>query len=58
MAISSSFTDSGYRRPAYRKPMSFRRRFMAMVKQEKTRFYIFGRCVSMLLCWHGHDSSD
>ncbi|KAJ0960516.1 hypothetical protein J5N97_001606 [Dioscorea zingiberensis] len=38
--------------------MSFRQRFMAMVKQEKTRFYIFGRCVSMLLCWHGHDSSD
>ncbi|KAJ0031018.1 hypothetical protein Pint_13121 [Pistacia integerrima] len=31
-----------------------------MVKQQKTRFYILGRCVSMLLCWHeyDHDISD
>ncbi|KAH7652058.1 DVL protein [Dioscorea alata] len=35
-----------------------RRRCLMMVKQQKTRFYILGRCVSMLLCWHVHGSSD
>uniref|UniRef100_A0A6N2N4R0 Uncharacterized protein n=1 Tax=Salix viminalis TaxID=40686 RepID=A0A6N2N4R0_SALVM len=32
----------------------FRRRCLSMAKQQKTRFYILGRCVSMLLCWHDH----
>ncbi|KAF7021529.1 hypothetical protein CFC21_034470 [Triticum aestivum] len=30
----------------------------AMLKQHKTRLYILGRCVSMLLCWHDRDDSD
>ncbi|KAG8487461.1 hypothetical protein CXB51_016255 [Gossypium anomalum] len=34
-----------------RKP-SLRKRCSSMAKQQKTRFYILGRCVSMLLCWH------
>ncbi|RYR22178.1 hypothetical protein Ahy_B03g067460 [Arachis hypogaea] len=29
-----------------------------MVKQQKTRFYICGRCIAMLLCWHDHSISD
>ncbi|RWW70701.1 hypothetical protein BHE74_00021600 [Ensete ventricosum] len=29
-----------------------RRRCLMMVKQQKTRFYILRRCVSLLLCWH------
>uniref|UniRef100_A0A0E0JEV3 Uncharacterized protein n=1 Tax=Oryza punctata TaxID=4537 RepID=A0A0E0JEV3_ORYPU len=28
----------------------------AVLKEHKTRLYILGRCVSMLLCWHHHDS--
>ncbi|CAA6672711.1 unnamed protein product [Spirodela intermedia] len=29
-----------------------------VLKQQKTRFYILGRCVAMLLCWHAHALSD
>ena len=28
----------------------------AVLKQHKTRLYILGRCVSMLLCWRDHDA--
>ncbi|KAG0495986.1 hypothetical protein HPP92_000677 [Vanilla planifolia] len=35
-----------------------RRRCAVMLKQQKTRCYILGRCVSMLLCWHAHNLSD
>ncbi|KAF8705813.1 hypothetical protein HU200_031021 [Digitaria exilis] len=28
----------------------------AVLKQHKTRLYILGRCVSMLLCWHDQDA--
>ncbi|GJN37292.1 hypothetical protein PR202_gb26228 [Eleusine coracana subsp. coracana] len=31
-------------------------RCQAVLKEHKTRLYILGRCVSMLLCWHHHDS--
>ncbi|MBA0603989.1 hypothetical protein Godav_016682 [Gossypium davidsonii] len=37
-----------------RKP-SLRKRCSSMAKQQKTRFYILGRCVSMLL--HGFDKA-
>jgi len=36
----------------------FRRRCLSMAKQQKTRFYILGRCISMLLCWHDHAIRD
>ncbi|MQL89505.1 hypothetical protein Taro_022075 [Colocasia esculenta] len=42
---------------ACRKP-GLRRRCQMVVKQQKTRFYILGRCISMLLCWHSHTLSD
>ncbi|KAJ8750450.1 hypothetical protein K2173_015589 [Erythroxylum novogranatense] len=29
-----------------------------VVKQHKTRCYILGRCISMLLCWHDHAVRD
>ncbi|XAR53298.1 hypothetical protein NMG60_11021800 [Bertholletia excelsa] len=41
-----------------RRKTSFRRRCLYMYKQQRARFYIIGRCVSMLLCWHDHDLSD
>lgn len=37
---------------------SLRRRCLLMVKQQKTRFYILRRCISMLLCWHDHAIRD
>ncbi|ONH98070.1 hypothetical protein PRUPE_7G227100 [Prunus persica] len=45
------------RRKIHRK-MGFRKRCFMMAKHQKTRFYILGRCVSMLLCWHDHSISD
>ncbi|KAL5729383.1 hypothetical protein ACHQM5_002349 [Ranunculus cassubicifolius] len=34
------------------------KRCLTMAKQQKTRFYIFGRCISMLLCWRAHALAD
>ncbi|PON44428.1 DEVIL-like protein [Trema orientale] len=49
-------SSSGQRRASQKRGL--RKRCMLMVKQQKTRFYILGRCVSMLLCWHDHSISD
>ncbi|MQM21243.1 hypothetical protein Taro_054279 [Colocasia esculenta] len=61
MAVSTSTpfsrVSSGSRCGARVKP-GLRRRCLMMAKQQKTRFYILGRCVSMLLCWHAHALSD
>jgi len=27
----------------------------AMVKEQKSRFYIVRRCIMMLICWHKYD---
>ncbi|KAG9152953.1 hypothetical protein Leryth_012552 [Lithospermum erythrorhizon] len=37
--------------------MSFRKRCLSMVKQQRTRIYILRRCVVMLLCWRDHSSN-
>ncbi|XVE98217.1 hypothetical protein REPUB_Repub03eG0086700 [Reevesia pubescens] len=55
--LSSSKPDPCCRSQKHRKP-SFRKRCLMMAKQQKTRFYILGRCISMLLCWHDHSVSD
>uniref|UniRef100_A0A0A8Z6I3 Uncharacterized protein n=1 Tax=Arundo donax TaxID=35708 RepID=A0A0A8Z6I3_ARUDO len=67
-SVSHSAVCSAYRqvsasssahRPCRRqkpKPVGLSGRCHAVLKQHKTRLYIVGRCVSMLLCWHGHDS--
>ncbi|KAM6584455.1 hypothetical protein CsatB_011457 [Cannabis sativa] len=52
-----SSASSRTRRKSSRKT-GMRKRCLLMVKQQKTRFYILGRCVSMLLCWHDHSISD
>ncbi|KAH0979953.1 hypothetical protein PRUPE_2G209600 [Prunus persica] len=31
---------------------SFGRRCSMLVKEQRARFYILRRCVTMLLCWH------
>jgi hypothetical protein len=33
-------------------------RCCAALKQHKTRIYILGRCLAMLLCWHDREESD
>ncbi|KAL4318625.1 hypothetical protein GQ457_18G000690 [Hibiscus cannabinus] len=37
---------------------SIKKRCLTMAKQQRGRFYILRRCVSMLLCWHLHSISD
>lgn len=51
-------SQSGQIRLRNRRKTTFRKRCLRMIKQQKTRFYILGRCVSMLLCWHDHDIPD
>nr|DAD30118.1 TPA_asm: hypothetical protein HUJ06_031586 [Nelumbo nucifera] len=34
------------------------RRCMTMGKQQRTRFYILRRCITILLCWHAHAIRD
>ncbi|KAI3701468.1 hypothetical protein L6452_26568 [Arctium lappa] len=46
-------SSTDYRRNIRRKA-TFQKRCLTMAKQERTRFYILRRCVSMLLCWNNH----
>ncbi|CAM0879970.1 unnamed protein product [Alopecurus aequalis] len=46
------------RRPPPTRQRQRQGRCSAALKQHKTRLYILGRCVSMLLCWHDRDDSD
>ncbi|KAG7030417.1 hypothetical protein SDJN02_08764, partial [Cucurbita argyrosperma subsp. argyrosperma] len=41
-----------------RRRTSFRKRCLLMIKQQKTRFYILARCISMLMCWNDRDIPD
>lgn len=56
-----SFIHSSYLTMPLSQPCrktSLRKRCFMVAKQQKTRFYIFGRCIAMLLCWHDHAISD
>ncbi|KAL0452831.1 UNVERIFIED_CONTAM: hypothetical protein Slati_1261200 [Sesamum latifolium] len=37
---------------------SFTRKCAALVKEQRARFYIMRRCVTMLLCWRDNNYSD
>ncbi|KAK9715298.1 hypothetical protein RND81_06G155600 [Saponaria officinalis] len=47
-------TIQSYHRGTHNKT-TFRRRCLAIVKQQRTRIYILRRCVTMLLCWRDHN---
>lgn len=57
-SISASVVTGPAVRSAYgrrQKPVGgLAGRCNAVLKEHKTRLYILGRCVSMLLCWHDH----
>ncbi|XP_022139156.1 uncharacterized protein LOC111010130 [Momordica charantia] len=36
---------------------SFTRKCAKLVKEQRARFYIMRRCVTMLICWHNHSDS-
>ncbi|MCL7041918.1 hypothetical protein MKW94_006402 [Papaver nudicaule] len=54
---SSSSTSKKSIRRSY-KNSGFRKRLLWVLKQQKTRFYILRRCITMLLCWHEHALPD
>ncbi|PKU79197.1 hypothetical protein MA16_Dca000541 [Dendrobium catenatum] len=37
-----------------RRPLSFTRRCSNLVKEQRARFYIMRRCVTMLICWRDY----
>lgn len=58
MAGTSQFVQASNPRRRKCRKTGFRRRCSYVYKQQRARFYIIGRCVSMLLCWHDHEPSD
>uniref|UniRef100_A0A0A0KQA4 Uncharacterized protein n=1 Tax=Cucumis sativus TaxID=3659 RepID=A0A0A0KQA4_CUCSA len=36
---------------------SFTRKCAKLVKEQRARFYIMRRCVTMLICWHNYNDS-
>ncbi|KAG5559392.1 hypothetical protein RHGRI_009060 [Rhododendron griersonianum] len=58
MAGASQFVQASNPRRRKCRKTSFRSRCSYVYKQQRARFYIIGRCVSMLLCWHDHEPSD
>ncbi|XP_039031748.1 uncharacterized protein LOC120166581 [Hibiscus syriacus] len=58
MSSDPCFISSSKSRSQTPRQPSFGNRCLLKAKQQKTRFYILGRCVSMLLCWHDHSISD
>ncbi|XP_015902478.1 small polypeptide DEVIL 10 [Ziziphus jujuba] len=59
MAVSSYYlTPTSRPCKINNRKTGLRKRCFLMVKQQKTRFYILGRCISMLLCWQDHAVSD
>ncbi|CAI0443256.1 unnamed protein product [Linum tenue] len=50
-SFSSSTTSSSHRR------CSFTRKCARLVKEQRARFYIMRRCVTMLICWRDYSDS-
>ncbi|URE42690.1 DVL family [Musa troglodytarum] len=51
MGAGSASTREGRRTAA---PGSFSSRFASLVKEQRARFYIMRRCVTMLICWRDY----
>ncbi|KAI8563632.1 hypothetical protein RHMOL_Rhmol03G0124500 [Rhododendron molle] len=47
-STKSSFCNRHVRKPC----RSFGRRCNRLVKEQRARFFIFRRCVTMLMCWN------
>lgn len=42
---------------SHRRRCSFSRKCARLVKEQRARFYIMRRCVTMLICWHDYTDS-
>ncbi|CAN0909540.1 Small polypeptide DEVIL 11 [Linum grandiflorum] len=43
--------------PSRRRRCSFSRKCARLVKEQRARFYIMRRCVTMLICWRDYSDS-
>ncbi|XWS07742.1 hypothetical protein CRYUN_Cryun41cG0016600 [Craigia yunnanensis] len=51
---SSSFMIKNCCSSFSNKRCAFTRKCARLVKEQRARFYIMRRCVTMLICWHDH----
>ncbi|KAI6668953.1 hypothetical protein NL676_003838 [Syzygium grande] len=57
-SYSSSSTSSIMKSSASsRRRCSFTRKCARLVREQRARFYIMRRCVTMLICWHEYGDS-
>ncbi|KAB2622379.1 hypothetical protein D8674_024561 [Pyrus ussuriensis x Pyrus communis] len=56
---TSSFNDNVNEecdKSGCRRGRPFGKKCSHLVKKQRTKFYIFRRCIALLLCWHERDS--
>ncbi|KAI3470757.1 hypothetical protein Pfo_027420 [Paulownia fortunei] len=54
---SSSTSSSSFIKNSSHRKCSFTRKCAALVKEQRARFYIMRRCVTMLICWRDYSDS-
>ncbi|KAM0031870.1 hypothetical protein Hdeb2414_s0016g00498831 [Helianthus debilis subsp. tardiflorus] len=55
--ISRSHSSSSTPSKSTHRRNTFTRKCARLVKEQRARFYIMRRCVSMLVCWHDYGDS-
>ncbi|KAJ8766077.1 hypothetical protein K2173_020593 [Erythroxylum novogranatense] len=54
---SRSSTTAPLMKTSSQRRCSFTRKCARLVKEQRARFYIMRRCVTMLICWHEYSDS-
>lgn len=54
---SSTSSKSPLERSSSQKCANFTRKCGILAKEQKAKFYIVKRCITMLVCWHKHGDS-
>ncbi|KAF8009993.1 hypothetical protein BT93_J0852 [Corymbia citriodora subsp. variegata] len=56
-SCSSSSTSSIMKGSTSRRRCAFTRKCARLVREQRAKFYIMRRCVTMLICWHEYGDS-
>ncbi|CAN1173969.1 Small polypeptide DEVIL 11 [Linum perenne] len=56
-AASSATTTTPLMKNSSQRKCSFSRKCARLVKEQRARFYIMRRCVTMLICWRDYNDS-
>ncbi|PON43922.1 DEVIL-like protein [Trema orientale] len=51
-----SSSTQGEKRESKEEGSGLKKRCVEMAKEQRSRFYIFRRCITMLLCWHKYEN--